>query len=160
MGLADIKARLSHIAGIENLTVETDHAREIYHLGEQTVEIPTNNAGVRNRVQFLSDGLKNSPEALAKVDQAVAIIQQPKPNTETKRMSVSGLTHGILQTKLAELRQRGQDRLAAGVAKIDAAHNQGLAKVDAAMDDISKKIDKEIDDTIQEFAESTNGGPA
>lgn len=74
-------------------------------------------------------------------------------------MSVSGLAPGILQAKLAELRQKGQERLAAGVAKIDAAHTSGLSKIDAAADDAAKQIDAEIDNTLHEFAQSTNGAP-
>lgn len=74
-------------------------------------------------------------------------------------MSISGLAPGLLQGKLAELRQRGQQRLAEGVAKIDAAHTSGLSKIDAAADDAAKKIDAEIASALHEFAESTNGGP-
>lgn len=140
MGLDQIKARLSHIAGIDDLTVKpTERGNQIYTLGDVNVEIPTTD---RRHVNYLAGKLSN-----------------PFEQTEKPKMSVSGLAPGTLQAKLAELRARGQERLAQGVAKIDAAHSQGLAKIDAATDDVAKKIDAEIDSALHEFAESTNGGP-
>lgn len=79
---------------------------------------------------------------------------------ETKPMSVTGITHGAIEAKLAEIKKKAQARLAAGLARVDTAHDAGLAKVDAALDDVVEKINKEIDDQIQEFAQTTNGGPA
>lgn len=165
MGLSDIKDRLKHIAGIDGLTVERGNAgTEIYHLAGQTIEVPAGNAGIRNRVQLLADGLKSpTPEALAKVDQAVAAIQQSDPktefNTEAKRMSITGLQSGAFQAKLAELKQRMAERQNQALAAIDAKVTEGSARLQEAADGAAAKIEKEISDALHEFAESTNGGP-
>lgn len=75
-------------------------------------------------------------------------------------MSITGLQSGLIQAKLAEIKEKAMQRLTDGVAKIEAAHTGGLAKVDAATDGVIQKINKEVDDTLQEFAQFTNGGPA
>lgn len=142
MGLADIKDRLAHIAGIEKLTVEQVQGREVYHLGAQTVEIPAGNAGVRNRVQFLADGLKN--EAIAKVDQAVAAIKQ----TETKPMSTIGEQLKAARAQLADARQGAANAVA------ESASASGAVLVEV------NKVLKEAGELRAEVAELTNGGPA
>lgn len=108
-----------------------------------------------------ADVEKGSAERQTSWDGQIMNVDWVSPeDTKVTPMSVSGLAPGLLQAKLAELRKRGQERLAAGVAKIDAAHTTGLSKIDAAADEAAKKIDAEIDSALHEFAESTNGGPA
>lgn len=88
------------------------------------------------------------------------ILEVKWTSPETKRMSITGITHGAIEAKFAEIKKKAQARLAAGLARVDIAHDAGLAKVDAALDDVVEKINKEIDEQIQEFAQTTNGGPA
>lgn len=71
--------------------------------------------------------------------------------------SITGITHGTIEAKLAQIREKAQARLTAKLAEVDTAHDAGLARVDAALDDVVEKINKEIDDQIQEFAQTTNG---
>jgi hypothetical protein len=85
---------------------------------------------------------------------------QPPPLPETPSMSITGLQQGAIQAKLAEVRQKAQERLNQGLNKIGSAQEQGLAKVDQAVDGVVEKINKEVDDQLQEFAQYTNGGPA
>lgn len=147
MGLADIKDRLAHIAGIEKLTVEQVHDREVFRLGAQTVEIPAGNAGVRNRVQFLADHLK-SIEAIVKVDQAVAAIQTPQPKPETKPMSTIGEQLKAARAQLADARQGAANAVA------ESASASGAVLVEV------NKVLKEAGELRAEVAELTNGGPA
>lgn len=84
--------------------------------------------------------------------------QEIKP--EIKSMSITGITHGTIAAKLAGIKEKAQTRLNAKLAEVDTAHDAGMARVDAALDDVVEKINKEIDDQIQEFASTTNGGPA
>lgn len=102
--------------------------------------------------------LEKAQELDQHLAESIAVLESPFVTTE-KPMSVTGLQQGSIQSKLAEIKQRAQQRLADGVAKIDAAHEQGLAKVEAEMDKVVQKINKEIDDQLHEFAQSTNGGP-
>lgn len=168
MGLADIKARLAHIAGIDKLTVE-QHAdgSETYQLGNKGIRVAAGNAGIRNRVQILANHLVSPPEALAKVDQAVAAIGDPTPQIEVhkeitgrKPMSVTGIQSGAFQAKLAEMRQKIADKQNQALSKIDTAVTSGGAKMDAAVDDVIAKADKEVDAAVHEFAQFTNGPEA
>ena len=176
MGLADIKARLAHIAGIDNLTVEQHpDGSETYQLGDRGVVVPASNAGIRSRVQTIASALGGvPPQALEKVDEAVAAINQPvaffsDPITEQvevhkqitgKTMGVSGLTLGSLKDKVADIKKKGEERLAAGLAKIEAAHTEGLAKVEEFTDDIARQVKSEVDTLLHEMAQDTNGPPA
>jgi len=162
MGLADIKARLAHIAGIENLTVERAQGKEIYHLGEQTIEVPANNAGIRSRVQFLADGLRGAaPEALAKVDQAVAAISDPTPQIEVhKEITGRKMSSMIERLKAKALAARNiapdamkafeadLDGLSAEKAELDAKraaalapHQEAIAAVKGELDGLKSAID-------------------
>lgn len=136
---------LRNSLGEDSLRVRFGSNKKFVTMGDTTVELDAT----------ATDDEVARALNLEKIDKAVV-----QPSTEKPNMSVSGLAPGILQAKLAELRQRGQERLAQGVAKIDAAHSAGLSKIDAAADEAAKKIDAEIDSTLHEFAESTNGGPA
>jgi hypothetical protein len=96
-------------------------------------------------------------------DQVLEVNWMPRPQ-ETKpeaiSMSITGITQGTIAAKLARIKEKAQDRLNAKLAEVDTAHDAGLARVDAALDDVVEKINREIDDQIQEFAATTNGGPA
>ena len=58
MGLAEVKARLAHIAGIDNLKVEqTPRGDEIYSLGDVTAIVPQ--GGNRESMTYLAEKLSN-----------------------------------------------------------------------------------------------------
>lgn len=161
MGLGDIKARLAHIAGIESLTVEQSQGKEIYHLGEQTVEVPAGNAAVRNRVQFLAEGLKSvGPTALAKVDAAVSamIPKSIVPKTEHKSMTL-----GIKPGSVKGILQKVRDEQNAALAKVGelAVKSQEVA---GRLNSVADAGHKDLDSTLAELGEFTeielpNGGP-
>ena len=134
MTISDLREAFRDIPGGSNLTLGYKNGNQIITVGDRTVEVGP----------------------MASNEDIRAALQNPFIGNS---MSISGLAPGILQAKLAELRQRGQERLAQGVAKIDAAHSTGLSKIDAAADEAAKKIDAEIDSALHEFAQSTNGGP-
>ena len=58
MGLAEVKARLAHIAGIDNLKVEpTPRGDEIYSLGDVKAIVPQ--GGNRESMTYLAEKLSN-----------------------------------------------------------------------------------------------------
>lgn len=100
-------------------------------------------------------------------DLALSRLKTPLPerpilaplSSEKPKMSVTGLTSGAFQAKLAEMRQKIADRQAQALTKIDSAVASGGAKMDAAVDEVVAKADKEVDAALHEFATFTNGGP-
>lgn len=144
MSLAEVKARLAHIAGIDGLKVEaTPRGDEIYTLGDVTAIVPRGND--RDSMIYLEQKLSNP-------------FEQPK--TEQKSMSITGIEPGIFEAKMAQMKKKLTDRLNGGLAKIDTAAEAGAVKMEAAVDGVVAKVDKEIDDKLAEFAQFTNGGPA
>lgn len=75
-------------------------------------------------------------------------------------MSITGLQSGAFEAKLAEMRKKIADGQNQALAKIDGAVTEGNAKIDAAAEGVKAKVTKEIEDALQEFALTTNGGPA
>ena len=73
--------------------------------------------------------------------------------------NVTGLQFGAFQDALAQIRKRIGDKQQQAVNKIVGAVAAGEAKIEAAAHEVSTKIDKEISAALQEFAQSTNGGP-
>lgn len=147
MGLAEVKARLAHIAGIDGLKVEaTPRGDEIYTLGDVTAIVPRGND--RDSMIYLEQKLSNPFD------------QPDQPKTEQKSMSITGIQAGAFQAKLAEMRQKIADKQTEALTKIDGAVTSGAAKMNAAVDDVITKADKEVDAALHEFAQFTNGGPA
>jgi methionyl-tRNA synthetase len=82
-----------------------------------------------------------------------------KPETE-KSMSITGLQQGAFQAKLAEMKQRIADSQVKALTHIESVVTEGAAQLEEAAKGAAAKAQREIDDALQEFAPSTNGGPA
>ena len=135
MGVWQLRQALSHVPGINRLTMaNTGHGTQILQLGDRMVEVA---------------GSATTQD-----------IEQALANPWIKPMSITGLTSGAFQAKLAEMKQKMLDKQAAGLAKMDSAVSEGAAKLEAATDGVIAKIGNEIDDQLAEFAQFTNGGPA
>lgn len=80
--------------------------------------------------------------------------------TETPKMSITGLQAGAFEAKLAQIKKTIADKQSQGLAKIDTTVAAEAAKLEAAVDGVTAKISKEVDDQLAEFAAYTNGGPA
>lgn len=141
MGLAEVKARLAHISGIDGLKIDkTDRGTEIYILGDVKAEVPQ--GPDRKHMAYLEEKLNN-----------------PFEPTETPKMSITGLQSGAFQSKLEEIKKRIADKQTAGLAKIEGSIASGAAKLDQAVDGVTAKMDAEVDAQLAEFAQFTNGGP-
>jgi hypothetical protein len=140
MSVLELKAALTDVSGVEDLTISyASNGNQVIHIGDKAVEVGP----------------------MASNDEIRLALQNPFVRTEnTKIMSITGLQSGAFQAKLAEMRQKIADSQAKGLAKIDAAVTAGAAELDAAADGAAAKANKEIADALQEFGLTTNGGPA
>lgn len=96
--------------------------------------------------------------SFAEIEVAISNPFVPTLNTKVS-MSVTGLQSGTFQAKLAEMRKRIADSQNAGIAKIDAVVSDGEKKLQEAADGVAKQAQSEVDTALQEFAQTTNGGP-
>lgn len=158
MSLADIKARLSHIAGIDGLKVEPRaNGGETYRLGDRSVNVPAGNAGVRSRVSIIAAGLENRPsvEAIESVDRAVAKLSDPITEQVQVHKEITGRRMTTIAEQLKAARAQLQDArqgAADAVTKSADASQVVLGEVN--------KVLKEAADLRAEVAELTNGGLA
>jgi hypothetical protein len=138
IGLAEVKARLAHIAGIENLKVEpTPRGDEIYILGDVTAIVQKGNN--RNTMNYLAEKLSNPFE------------------TEQTAMSITGAANlaGTIKNRIDAAKQR--------IAQVSANTDGALAKLNDAADTgdkIAKQIETEADDLLAQIGQFSNGGPA
>jgi len=170
MGLREVKDRLSHIPGIESLTVEQRNGTEIYSLGDQRFEIPKGNASVRSRVQSLANAfqpvaqpefqplgliMSDEPTPLPTVEIVPQAIQTVVVSEPIKR-SVTGASH--LGSSIASL-------IAAIKGEVDAAHTDLQSAAADVRDGINtvksvaKHLRTEADDIRSSLGQFSNGGP-
>jgi ribosomal 50S subunit-associated protein YjgA (DUF615 family) len=74
-------------------------------------------------------------------------------------MSISGYEPGAIKAKMAAIKERGKQRRDEAIAKLEGAGQKHEA-VSEEIERIATQLEKEADDALQEFAESSNGGPA
>jgi hypothetical protein len=134
LSFPELKARFPGLTGL------TYHnGNQVLHFGDKEVEV--------------------SPMAsFAEIEVAISNPFVPTLNTKVS-MSVTGLQSGTFQAKLAEMRKRIADSQNAGIAKIDAVVSDGEKKLQEAADGVAKQAQSEVDTALQEFAQTTNGGP-
>lgn len=188
MGLSDIKDRLPHIPGIDDLTMRTGpNGTERYRIGDREVEIPAGNAARRNRVQYIADGFApvsqsygfmsmdepaNTVPALTDTNTAAAwsnnatglpavdIVPTAIPAKPSEPTSIlAGFQPGLIKARIDAIKQKAAERRTASLAKLDASAAK-LESVDAAIELYAEKIEQQADAELQEFATHTNGGPA
>ena len=105
------------------------------------------------------DGREITLGSMATDDQIAAEINKIR-QTETPKMSITGLQSGAFKAQMEAMRQRLIDKQTAGGAKIVAAGEAAAVKIDEAVLNAEQKIDKEVSEVLQDFSEFTNGGPA
>lgn len=166
MSIAGIKNALSHIPGIQSLTMHYGASgTEIYTLGDKSVTLPAN--AVANEIE---NALTGTPRTVSEVHAnlvaaAATITPLPAPvayvpTPGKPAMSVTGLQSGAFQAALDNMKKSMADKQAAALAKIDGAVTSAGAQMDEAVAGVTAKVDKEIAAALQEFALTTNGGPA
>jgi hypothetical protein len=153
MGIVSLREHL----GI-NLTMRPGDGgkTEIYELDGKTAEVPAGSSSVEIARAF---NAPSEPIRTASKLAPVSPIAQPQA-TQNNAMSFTGLQSGAIQAKLAELKQRVADSQAKGLAQVDAAATAAVTQVEQAFAGVEAKIQKETADALQEFAQTTNGGPA
>lgn len=134
MGLAEVKARLAHIAGIDKLTVEpTPRGDEIYSLGDVTAVVQQGNN--RATMAYLAEKLSN-PFERAETMSALDRIKE-------KAMRAKGIAPAAIKAFEADL-----DGLLAEESEIEkqraaavAPHHEAIAGVKGELDGLKSAID-------------------
>lgn len=140
MGLHETKNALSHVPGIDSLTMQYGAAgTQIFIMGDVKVELPAD--------------ATNS-------DIAAALLANPFLSpTPGIPMTITGFQPGAIKAAIDAAKQKSQSQLADAMAKLSAAQEKA-ASVPAAIAQVAASMEKEADDALQELATFTNGGPA
>lgn len=150
MGLAEVKARLAHIAGIDNLKVEpTPRGDEVYTLGDVTAIVPA--GGNRESMAYLAEKLSNPFEA----NEKPSMTTKPAPGSFAAgiRAMMNEARAGV-----AKAREDGLAKVGDAVKKLDEAK---VATVSVA-GQMAKTIEDEAAEVMSELGQISNdlGGEA
>lgn len=140
MGLAEVKARLAHIAGIDNLKVEsTPRGDEIYTLGDVTATVPQGNN--RDSMIYLAEKLANPFER--------ETMSTPAPGSFAAgiRAMMDEARAGV-----AKAREDGLAKVGDAVKKLDEAK---VATV-AVAGQMAKTIENEAAEVMSELGQISN----
>ncbi len=122
--------------------------------GLQTISLGSNG----NQIFHFEDReLEVGP--MASNDEIAAALQNPWVRTENTKMSISGYEPGAIKATMAAIKERGKQRRAQAIAKLEGA-GQKHDDVSAEIERVAGQIEKEADAALQEFAEFSNGPPA
>ena len=145
--------------GMPELTMSySDGETEVWTNGDASAQLQSG-ASIHQIGQALNGA---TPLPAVELNPAVEIIppQVPAKIVDDAPLSnVTGLQFGAFQDALAQIRKRIGDKQQQAVNKIVGAVAAGEAKIEAAAHEVSTKIDKEISAALQEFSQTTNGGP-
>ncbi len=142
MSVADLKARMRDIPGIDSLTMRLEGGKQVF-----TVNGASSSVGAFASDSEIEDAIRSA-----------ARLPTVNITEETKPMSITGFQPGAIKAAIQAAQQAAKDRQEQSMATLAAAGAKAVAVADA-IDAVSAKMAREADDALQELAQFTNGAP-
>lgn len=142
--------------GEDSLRVRFGSNKKFVTMGDTTVELDATASDEQVahalNIQKINDIAGTTGEGTVPANPIQAI--------EKPAMSVTGIQSGTFQAALAKMREELAGHQNEAIADIKGSVTEAGAKMKEAAQSVRAKVYKEVEDALQEFATTTNGGPA